>query len=29
MNSGANFSDDKKYRYVLWRIWDESFSKRT
>lgn len=21
-NSGARFSRDKKYRYVLWRIWD-------
>jgi hypothetical protein len=23
-NSGAIFSDDRKYRYALWRIWDES-----
>jgi hypothetical protein len=23
-SSGANFSDCKKYRYALWRIWDES-----
>ncbi len=23
INSGAFFSDDRKYRYVLWRIWDE------
>jgi hypothetical protein len=22
--NGALFSDDKKYRYCLWRIWDES-----
>lgn len=22
-NSGATFSDDRKYRYALWRIWDE------
>lgn len=21
---GANFSDDRKYRYSLWRIWDRS-----
>lgn len=24
MNSGATFSEDRKYRYSLWRIWDES-----
>lgn len=24
INSGAEFSDDRKYRYKLWRIWDES-----
>lgn len=24
MNTGAEFSEDKKYRYKLWRIWDES-----
>ena len=24
MNSGATFSEDRKYRYTLWRIWDES-----
>lgn len=23
-NKGAEFSADKKYRYALWRIWDES-----
>lgn len=23
-NRGAEFSADKKYRYALWRIWDES-----
>lgn len=23
-NNGAEFSADKKYRYVLWRIWDDS-----
>jgi len=23
-NNGAAFSDCKKYRYVLWRIWDKS-----
>lgn len=22
-NSGAEFSKDRKYRYALWRIWDE------
>lgn len=22
--SGADFSEDRKYRYALWRIWDES-----
>ncbi|MBS1915687.1 MAG: DUF1643 domain-containing protein [Bacteroidetes bacterium] len=22
--SGAHFSEDRKYRYALWRIWDES-----
>lgn len=24
MKSGANFSDCRKYRYALWRHWDES-----
>lgn len=24
MNTGAEFSQDRKYRYALWRIWDES-----
>lgn len=24
MNQGAHFSDCGKYRYVLWRIWDEN-----
>lgn len=24
MRSGAEFSPDRKYRYALWRIWDES-----
>lgn len=24
MNKGAVLSDDKKYRYQLWRIWDET-----
>ncbi|VEJ09196.1 DUF1643 domain-containing protein [Actinobacillus delphinicola] len=24
MISGAKFSDDRQYRYVLWRIWDNS-----
>lgn len=24
MTSGAIFSDDRKYRYSLWRTWDES-----
>src|SRR6187431_2804390 len=23
MKSGAEFSEDRKYRYALWRIWDE------
>lgn len=23
-NSGAEFSEDRKHRYALWRIWDES-----
>ncbi len=23
-NNGANFSNDRKYRYSLWRIWDDS-----
>lgn len=23
-NSGAAFSEDRKHRYALWRIWDES-----
>ncbi len=23
-NNGAEFSPDRKYRYCLWRIWDES-----
>jgi hypothetical protein len=23
-NNGAEFSQDRKYRYCLWRIWDES-----
>lgn len=23
-NSGAEFSEDGKYRYALWRLWDES-----
>ncbi|OGD52552.1 hypothetical protein A3K80_09230 [Candidatus Bathyarchaeota archaeon RBG_13_38_9] len=27
MVKGANFSEDRKYRYVLWRIWDESKPK--
>lgn len=22
--SGAEFSPDRKYRYALWRIWDQS-----
>ncbi len=22
-NNGAEFSEDRKYRYALWRIWDE------
>lgn len=22
MNSGAHFSDNRKYRYSLWRVWD-------
>lgn len=26
-NNGAKFSDDGKYRYSLWRIWDESLPK--
>lgn len=26
-NSGAEFSKDRKYRYALWRIWDESLPK--
>ncbi len=25
--NGAEFSDDRKYRYVLWRIWDEDKPK--
>lgn len=25
--SGAEFSEDRKYRYALWRIWDESKPK--
>jgi len=24
MNKGAVFSSDRKYRYALWRIWDDS-----
>jgi hypothetical protein len=24
INKGAEFSADRKYRYALWRIWDES-----
>lgn len=24
VNEGAEFSGDRKYRYALWRIWDES-----
>jgi hypothetical protein len=24
MKSGAEFSEDRKYRFSLWRIWDES-----
>jgi hypothetical protein len=24
MNQGAEFSPDRKHRYTLWRIWDES-----
>lgn len=24
MDAGAVFSDDRKYRYTLWRIWDET-----
>ena len=24
MNSGADFSPCRKYRYKLWRIWDET-----
>lgn len=24
MNAGAYFSPDRKYRYALWRIWDET-----
>lgn len=24
MNKGAKFSDCRKYRYTLWRIWNES-----
>ena len=24
MNSGARFSECKKYRYALWRMWDDS-----
>lgn len=24
MNSGADFSYDRKYRYSLWRIWDDT-----
>lgn len=23
-NNGASFSEDRNYRYALWRIWDES-----
>lgn len=26
-NNGANFSDDRKNRYCLWRIWDEYLPK--
>jgi len=26
-NSGADFSNDGKYRYKLWRIWDESLPR--
>ncbi len=26
-NNGANFSQNKKHRYCLWRIWDESKPK--
>lgn len=26
-NSGAEFSNDGKYRYKLWRIWDDSLPK--
>lgn len=25
--NGAEFSNDRKYRYALWRIWDENKSK--
>jgi hypothetical protein len=25
--NGALFSEDRKYRFVLWRIWDEGLSK--
>jgi hypothetical protein len=24
MNSGASFSEDRKYRFSLWRVWDDS-----
>jgi hypothetical protein len=24
VNKGASFSNDRKYRYALWRIWDKS-----
>lgn len=27
MKSGAIFSEDRRYRYVLWRIWDKSKPK--
>lgn len=27
MNRGAEFSEDRKYRYCLWRIWDENTPK--
>ena len=25
--TGAHFSEDRKYRYLLWRVWDESLPK--
>lgn len=27
MNKGADFSEDKKHRYRLWRIWDHALPK--